>query len=208
MLNMLNLVTWMSKDSASVRNGLNKSWSTHIYLDAIAGYSRTTLFDSLTSAKETAGSWLFGANLKVRFRNYTRAAKPFAVEVYAQTFWINPVNNWANYDLNSQYHMREQRKLSNNKDKAFTIGQAPYHKLGVLGIYEIGEHASDNNDKKGNEVFISLGYTTNLSGKREVFYSNYFQAQVGLSINISDLLKGGATKPDGTDASGQKPTQE
>jgi hypothetical protein len=57
-------------------------------------------------------------------------------------------------------------------------------------------------------VFISLGYTTNLSGKREVFYSNYFQAQVGLSINISDLLKGGATKPDGTDASGQKPTQE
>ena len=203
-VNRLDLVehskySFVFLDNILTYSNFNKpsdDWQTKIYLQAMGTFMRTVAADTTVASKTyNVTSILLGGNLTVIFtNNYNFTQRPLFLEVTGQTFWVNAFNNSLDPDLNFQYENRGDYLTQLNNNKKLIANPYPFYLLKFLARINLNKtdssvHPNKTSDIAGSYLFLSLAYTSNFAANRSGnFYNNYFQAQVGLSIDIGKAL--------------------
>lgn len=179
---MQNLITFVSND----RN----YWKTTIYIDGLAELNRTNVSDTINDETRNVNSWLLGASTKARFKGLreNKLFRNIAIEPYGQIFWINPLTNSFNYELNVQQANQSDMIKPENTGKLLTVPQQLYKKVGIVFMYSLQQKQKDEQVEDENSVFLHLAYTSNFYSSSNYYFNSYFQAQLGLRINISTLI--------------------
>ena len=150
---------------------------------------RTSVSDSITSNVFTVSNILLGGNVTASFKNNKNfTTKPINLIISGQTFWVNCLSNAINSDLNFQYQNRNDYLTQQNKTKKLTSNPYPYYKADFLAQFCL---SNDTTNNKPNNVFVHLAFTSNLlnANPRNLFFNNYFVAQVGIAINITQAVQ-------------------
>lgn len=159
----------------------------HIYLDAIAGLTGTTVSDSNSSSSHTVYSNLYGFNSRVLFTNLNTNGKPIGIEGGFQFFWLVPSNNIVRTNQNFQIAQIDAATESQNPRKPL---QAPYN-MPFYRFNALIKFNTSKDDENSTNFFLNFSYIRNFAGSGGPFYVNqYMQFQIGVAIDIIKTFSG------------------
>ncbi|MEP7164268.1 MAG: hypothetical protein ABI741_06220 [Ferruginibacter sp.] len=161
----------------------------HLYLDGISALTITKVYDTLqksdpaTNKDYNVKTALYGFSAKAAFQEGR-----WRMELAFRRFWLYPMTNMFNNQLNSQRENINEIYLPDNSDKKFLASRkksSGYCNLEALFVYNTGSKPT----KDDSNIFLRYSYTSNMpSASSERFANTYFQFQLGYSQDITKIF--------------------
>lgn len=172
-------------DIFATRFGYKKKYM--FFFDGMLGFMGTNVSDP-TAVYST----MYGANATISVKhNIPGTNTPVKFAFSTEVFWINPVTSDFNAGQNFQVKDAGQFQSAQNYGKNLTYVNMPYYHLDLRVICQLSKPSTDTSatNGAGNTAFLHLAYTSNfasMTSKR--FTNNYFQAQIGVGLDINSLI--------------------
>ncbi len=185
----------------------NNLWETQLFWDVMATYLRTNVTDTIQKNTTNMDSWLIGTNLSASFKNNNNILQlPVSFLLTGEVFWLNPMSNSYHTDLGFQYaNSGGDKTNAYNTNMNLTSATHPYFHFDGQVQFIISKQPDPKNPQtdpkadagsttpkptSNNRLFLHVGYTTELyRNTSKEFYNSYFQAQIGISIDIINSIK-------------------
>lgn len=182
----LNILTYILGENWKAHSGD----MAHIYLDAFTSLLITNVTDTtarnIGSSKKTYNvkSNIYGLAISGIFKNAFESK--FSIKGGWKLFWIFPYSSSVSGNLNPQNNNIHDLHLQQNSTKNFSLDKRfPYYTFDVLMKYMTSKKEEDNSN-----IFLHYAYTSNFASKKSTnFYNNYFQFQLGYSMDITKIFK-------------------
>lgn len=187
-----------------------KNWKLHTgdmchgYLDFFTSLAVTNVHDSGTAVghsvkeddmkKYNIKTSIWGLSAKLRFNNVFNTN--FMIEVNPRLFWLYPSSKIVDPTLNPQnsdmvgfndsifQYKSSSDTTTLNSFKYTGKNVPPHYALDILIQY----NTSDKKDNNSN-IFLHYNYTSNFTGSGRNFQNNYWQFQIGYSMDITKVFR-------------------